>query len=218
MKAPISPVSRARFQRRQVVEGNIDAFRQQRAEALAEDLGAVQRQGAVGQAVESLVAVEDARPAGGHAGELDGRLHRLGAGIAEKGALHARQAGQQLLRQDAGQQRDVELHQPRQLCVQHLAQGRGHRGVVASQGEDAEAAQQVEVAAARHVVEVRALAAREVDVVAQSLQHAHQLRVQVLLVQGVLLALALGQDRGKIEGHDSIVLFKPPQAIELAGV
>src|SRR3546814_16131737 len=73
--------------------------------------------------------------------------------------------------------------------------------MVAPQREDAEAAQQVEVAPAGDVVEVWALAAREVHVIAEGLQHAHELSVEMLLVERVLLALPPGEDAREVEGH-----------------
>src|SRR3546814_16714178 len=73
--------------------------------------------------------------------------------------------------------------------------------MVAADREDAEAAQQVEVAPPGRVVEVRALAAREVHVVAEGFQHPHQLHVEMLLVEGIFLALPFGQDAREIEGH-----------------
>src|SRR3546814_2186786 len=73
--------------------------------------------------------------------------------------------------------------------------------MVAADGEYAEAAQQIEVAPSGRVVEVRALAAREVHVVAEGFQHPHQLRVEMLLVEGIFLALPFGQDAREIEGH-----------------
>src|SRR3546814_17388900 len=78
---------------------------------------------------------------------------------------------------DLGEQRDVELHQARELRLQHLAQRGSDRRMVAPQREDAEAAQQVEVAPAGDVVEVWALAAREVHVIAEGLQRSEERRV-----------------------------------------
>src|SRR3546814_11006523 len=84
--AALRAARQRRLERGKIIEGDLHAVRQQRAEALAEDLAAVQREGAVGEAVEGVVAVEDLRPAGRHAGELDRGFHRLGAGVAEEHA------------------------------------------------------------------------------------------------------------------------------------
>src|SRR3546814_10494661 len=69
--AALRAARQRRLERGKIIEGDLHAVRQQRAEALAEDLAAVQREGAVGEAVEGVVAVEDLRPAGRHSGELD---------------------------------------------------------------------------------------------------------------------------------------------------
>src|SRR3546814_20650727 len=75
--------------------------------------------------------------------------------------------------------------------------------MVAADREDAEAAQQIEIAPSGRVVEVRALAAREVHVVAEGFQHPHQLRVELLLVEGIFLALPFGQNARAVEGLDT---------------
>ncbi len=72
------------LQRREVVERHARRVRQQRLEAVAEDRVAVERQRAVGQAVERMIAEYDARPAGRGARELDRGLDRLRAGIGEE--------------------------------------------------------------------------------------------------------------------------------------
>ena len=56
-----------------VAEGDHVGARKQRPEAAAELTAAVQREGARRQPVEGVVAVEDAGPLGGGAGELDRR-------------------------------------------------------------------------------------------------------------------------------------------------
>jgi len=72
-----------------IAEGDAVGARQQGAEALAEVVPAVERQCPVGQAVVGVVAVEDAGAVRRLAGELDGRLDRLGARIAEEDTLDA---------------------------------------------------------------------------------------------------------------------------------
>jgi hypothetical protein len=75
------------LQRVQVIEWNLRAGADERPEALAKKLVAAQRQGAVGQAVERVLAVQDFRAAGRGTAELDRRLHRFGPGIAEQQLL-----------------------------------------------------------------------------------------------------------------------------------
>ncbi len=94
-------------------------MRQQWLEAAAEGRVAVERQGAVGEAVKGMVAIDDARPAGRRAGELDRRLGRLGAGIGEENLVEIGHERQQSLGQHARQRRNIHLHQIGQFGVEH---------------------------------------------------------------------------------------------------
>jgi len=71
------------FERREVPERHCVAARQKRPEALAELLVAVDRHGPKRQPVEATLAVDDARPAGRGAGELQRTLDRLGSRAAQ---------------------------------------------------------------------------------------------------------------------------------------
>jgi hypothetical protein len=62
--------------------------------------------------------------------------------------------------------------------------------VIAADGEDPEAAQQVEVAPVIAVIEILALAALEPDVESDRPQHAHELLVEMARVKDVALGLA----------------------------
>jgi hypothetical protein len=84
---------------------------------------------------------------------------------------------QQPFREDACERRHVHLHQVRKFGIEHASQRFAQSGVIASDGEDAEAAQQVEIARAFSVVEVLASAATKPDVVADRLEDANHLLV-----------------------------------------
>ena len=73
------PVMQRAFECEQVVERNLGAIGQQRLEAVAEDVVAVERQRAVGDAVIAVIAEHDAGAAGRHAAELDRGFDRFGA-------------------------------------------------------------------------------------------------------------------------------------------
>src|SRR5215212_7921522 len=73
--------------------------------------------------------------------------------------------------------------------------------MVSPQGEDAPAAQEVEVACALAVPEVRSLGSREADIVANHLEDTHHLFVQVARMQGVAVRLMLGEGRRHVETH-----------------
>jgi hypothetical protein len=72
--------------------------------------------------------------------------------------------------------------------------------VVAADGEDAEATQQVEIPRAFSVVEVLALAAAEPDVVADRFEDANHLLVEMAAVHGEALAFALRKQTGGVVG------------------
>ena len=184
-----------------VVERHAHAVAQQRLEPGAEQLVAVQRQRAHGQAVEGVITVDDLRAAGRGAGELDRPLHRFRAGIAEEDLVEVRQPRDQPFGQQAGQQRGIHLHQAGEPRVQHAAQRVRDRRVVAADGEDAEAAQQVQVAVAGGVEQVGAFAADVVDVEADRLQHADELRVEVAVEQRKFFGRAGGDQLLQIERH-----------------
>src|SRR5262249_14910290 len=74
--------------------GDVVNVRHQRREAAAVDqLGAGQRHGAVGPAVEGADEGDGARPAGVPAGELEGGLEGLGAAVGEEDAFGAAARG-----------------------------------------------------------------------------------------------------------------------------
>src|SRR5258708_1812788 len=86
--AKVDPWTTARrrglLERGEVVKGEGCAPGQQRLET-ATEVGVVgERKRAIGQAMIGMAAVDDARPAGGVAGELDRGLDTLGARIGEK--------------------------------------------------------------------------------------------------------------------------------------
>src|SRR4051794_2731094 len=84
---------------------------------------ASQRQRAIGQSVEGVIAVDDAGTASRTAGEFDRSFDTFGAGIRKKDFIEIRHMSEQPLREHARQRRNVELHEVRQLAVQHALQG-----------------------------------------------------------------------------------------------
>ena len=129
-----------------VAERDHVGSREQRTEPAAELAAAVQGERAGREAVEGVVAVEDAGPLGGGAGELDRALDRLGARVGEEDPLDAGvRPLDQLFGQDAGQEGAVHLHEVGQVGVERVVE-RLHDGRMApAEGEDAEAGEEVEV-------------------------------------------------------------------------
>src|ERR1700722_17817554 len=190
------------LKRIEIAEGHRFGFRQQRAEALAELLAAVERERAGGEAVEGVLSEEDLGALSGLAGELDGRLDRLGARVAEEGTGDACvRPPDELLGQQARKQRAVHLDHVRQVEVQCLMQRGLDRRVTAAEGVHAEAGQEVEIPLAGIVVEITALGPDVVPVESDSPERPGKLRVHVALVQGEVLAGPLRERARDIEGH-----------------
>ena len=129
------------LQRGEIVEGNRRASRQQRLEAAAEIRIVGQRQRAIGQAVEGMGAVHDARPPGGAARELDRSFDTFRAGIRKKDLIQIGHVFQQTLGQHAGKRRNVELHEIGQVAVEDALQRLAQRRMVPANRKNAKTAQ-----------------------------------------------------------------------------
>ncbi len=188
------------MQRGEVAERHRLAARQQFTESLLELGPAVQRQRAGREPVKGVVGVKDAGTAGRLPGEFDGRFDRLGAGIAEEHAADLLAAArQELLGEQARQQRAVHLHHVGQIEVEGLVQRRLERRMAAPEGVNPEAGKQIQVTIALGVEQVATFAADIEAIEADRLQHARQLMVQVLFVQRVVLTVPCREHRSEIE-------------------
>ena len=176
--------------------------REQRAETAAELTAAVEGEGPGRQPVEGVVAVEDARPLRRGADELDRTLDRLGARVGEEDPLDAGMGPlDQLLGQDAGQERTVHLHEVGQVGVERVVQRLDDGRVAPAQGEHPEAGEEVEVPLPLVVDEVAALALLEEAAELDGAEDPRQLRVDVLRMEAEILALAILQHLLQFKGH-----------------
>ena len=107
----------------------------------------------------------------------------------------------QALGQQPGERRHVELHEARQFRVEHALERVAQRRVIAPDREHAVAAQQVEIFRALAVEQILPGAAAEADIVAQRLQHAHHLLVEVARVHGKAIRFAVGVELRNIQAH-----------------
>ncbi len=110
------------FQRGQIVERHLHAIGQKAAEPFAENRVAVERQRAIGEAVERMAAIGDAGAAGRGAREFDRGFDAFGAGIGEEDFVEMRHAGEQPLGQYARERRHIHLNEIGQLAIEHLPQ------------------------------------------------------------------------------------------------
>ena len=221
MKAATSPRGELASQRVEVAERDAVAAGQQRPEPVAELLVAVQRERAERQAVEGVAGVEDPRAPGRRARELDRAPRRPRCRCSP--APSPRSAAGARATSCLGEQRPASTLTPSwgrlaAAGVEQLAQRGDHVGVVAPDREGAVAAQQVEVAVAVGVDQVRALAARPVAVEAERAHDPPELGVQVAVVERHRLAGAGGERsrrssgaaRGQVGGHS----LQPTRAVE----
>ena len=148
-----------------------------------------------------MIAVQDPAVAGRAAGELQRRLDRLGAAVAEVDAIHPGRAREQLLGEQPREQRQVELHHVGELGVEDVVQRLPDDRVVAPDAVDAEARQEVEIAVAVDVVVPRAARLGEDAVEADRAQGSRHLRVEVLGMQVATLGAALLDQRPDVEAH-----------------
>ena len=107
----------------------------------------------------------------------------------------------QLLGQDAGQEGAVHLHEVREIGVEGVVQRLDDGRMAPTEGEDPEPGQKVEVTVPCVVDEIAALALDVEAVELESAEHPGQLGVDVLGVEGEVLALALVQHLLQIKGH-----------------
>ena len=128
-------------ERGQIIEGNRRAARQQRFESGAEIRIVGQRQRAVGKTVEGMRAMNDAGPSGRAARELDRGLDGLGAGIGEEHLVQIWDMFQQPLGEHARERGNVELHEIRQVGVEHAFQRMAQCRVIPAYRKNAKSAQ-----------------------------------------------------------------------------
>src|SRR5262249_52743518 len=96
------------------------------------------------------------------------------------------------LRQHAGERRHVELHQVGEVGVDHAFERFAQRRMVASDREDAESAQQVEVSVVLAIKQILSSAAAEADVISDRAQNTDHLRVEMANMSLNPVGFALG--------------------------
>ena len=200
--AATSPRASSRAERVEVAEGDGLAARQQRPGALAVLGVAVHRQRSHRQAVEAALAEQHARPAGGHARELERRLDRLRPRVREHGGVDPlRHPREQILGEQAGGERDAQLREVGRPRRERLRERVAYVRVVAAEREHAVAAEQVEVTIAARVDQLGALGRHPAAVEVERAQHPAELRVEVPVVQRELLPAPLVEQAGEVRAR-----------------
>ena len=129
--------------------------------------------------MERMAAIGDACAPGRGANEFDRGLNAFGAGIGEERLFKMRHAREQALGQHACQRRNIHLHKVGKFAVENLAQRVVHAGIIASDGEHAQPAQEVKIFGALAIPQILPLTAHEAGIIADGLEHPHHLLVHV---------------------------------------
>ena len=128
-----------------------------------------------------MIAIDDALPAGGAAGELDGRLDRFRAAVTEEDARQVfRCVFGQHLGDQAAQQAAIHPNQVGHILAHDLLKDRLHFGMIPPQRENAPAGEQIEVFIPLGVPKVGPFAADVALVEADGLENLYEGGVDVL--------------------------------------
>jgi hypothetical protein len=105
---------------------------------------------------------------------------------------------QQAFRQNAGKRGNIELHEIRQIGIEHALQRLTERRMVPPDGENAKTTEEIEIFVAGAVVEVLTLALLEANVIADGFVDADELLIEVARMQGTALRLPLNKQLGNV--------------------
>src|SRR3954447_17697465 len=107
------------------------------------------------------------------------------------------------LSQQTAQKRTVHLHHVWKIQIKHVANRLFHQWVIASDVENAVAAQKIEVRLVIHVVEIRALRSRIHLVKPDDALGCYERAIYVPIVQFIIFAKTRGNNLLQIESHET---------------
>src|SRR3954462_13585328 len=106
------------------------------------------------------------------------------------------------LSEQTAQKRTVHLHQVWKIQIKHVANRLFHHRVIASDVENAVAAQKIEIRLVIHVVEIRALRSRIHLVEPDDALGCYERAIYVPIVQFIIFAKTRGNNLLQIESHE----------------
>src|ERR1043166_8831696 len=159
-----------------------------------------------------MAAIGDAGAAGRGARELDGGLDRLRARIGEEDLVEMRHQVEQPVGQDAGERRDVHLHEIRQVGVERALQRSADFRMVAAECEYPEAAQEVEILPVRAVVEILPASLAKTDIISDGLENTDHLLVEASLMQAEAVGFVGLEQRSHVGAKTRMHTFVAPNA------
>src|ERR1051326_8491546 len=110
-----------------------------------------------------MIAIDNARPPGRTSGEFDRSFDTFRAGIRKKDLIQIWHMAEQPFGQHAGKRGYVQLHEIRQVAVEHALQGIAQHRMVAANRKNAKSAEQVQVASAATIEEILTLTLLETN-------------------------------------------------------
>src|SRR5262249_50082041 len=147
----------------------------------------------------------DARPPGRAPQVLQYGLDGFGAAVREEAAVAVvGHAGDERFGEEARKRTAFHLHEVGERAVHRVPKCLLDRRMTPSEGEHAEAGEEIEVATAGAVVEVRALGAHIVGVESDRAEDAGHLRIYVALVERERFRSARREQRADVEWLDVV--------------
>ena len=104
--------------------------------------------------------------------------------------------------QQSAQKRAIHLHHVWQIEIEHVADRLFHQRMIATDIENAVAAQKIEIRLVIHIVEIRALGTRIDFVEADDALRCYQRAIDMPFVQFVILAQSRGDNLLQVESHE----------------
>jgi len=190
------------FDAGKIADGDAMAALEVRAETVLEMGIAHDGQGTHGKAVEGAFQRDEPAASGGGAGELDGALHGLGAGVTEEDGIEmSGHALDERLGEDAAEEGAIHLDHVGEVEIEDVAEGLLNGGMIATDIEDAVAAEEIEVFEAVEVVQVSAAGVGVDFVEADGALDGDEGGVDVPLVQVVILPEPFSDELLDVDGH-----------------
>lgn len=154
--------------------------------------------------MERIVAIDDSFATGGAAGELDGGLDGFGSAVGEEDAGEAVGGmADERLCGESRQEAAIHAYEVGRIHGEQLLQDGLDLGVIASEGEDAPAGEEVEIVVALGIPEVAAFASDIPFIEADGSQHLDEGRVDMGGVQVILSSAVLFEPGLEVVVHSS---------------
>ncbi len=151
--------------------------------------------------MKRMAAIGDTGTPGRAARELDRGLDRLGSGIGEEGLVEMRHEREQPFGEDAGEHRDIHLHQVGQIGIERAFQRLANHRMTASDRKHPEAAQQVKITRVLPIVEILTASLAESNIIADRPQYANHLLIETFRMQAKAVSFMGVEQSRDVDGR-----------------